>query len=240
MEIGYLLLSGAVLWWAWAEPLTQKSRKESEMGAATTYVSKVDCKKCGSNVRYASSSNCQACAKLAAKNKKLITGPLRYLEASEYPVGRDAAAALRTRKFVPEAPCKHGHATLHDTRTGNCYQCRRRHKQRKPPAAKRRDPAILADRRARWRAEEDLQRKYLSPRGCPQCKTAAPERYVRGGACVTCASARGRRVYSASRPPAGMPGAWEAQFIRDNLREEDEEREAREVAAGKLPKKKKE
>lgn len=189
------------------------------MVAGATYESKVECKKCGSNVRYVSSSNCKACANLASKNRKLITGPLRYLEASEYPVSREAAAALRTRKYIPEAPCKHGHMTLRDTRTGDCYECRRRHKQRKPPAAKRRDPAILADRRARWQAEEGLQRKYLSPRACPQCKSATPERYVRGGACVSCASAASRRRYSdttrqpkAPASPLAGPALWESWF----------------------------
>lgn len=189
------------------------------MVAGATYVSKVECKKCGSNVRYVSSSNCKACANLASKNRKLITGPLRYLEASEYPVSREAAAALRTRKYIPEAPCKHGHMTLRDTRTGDCYECRRRHKQRKPPAAKRRDPAILADRRARWQAEEDLQRKYLSPRACPQCKSATPERYVRAGACVSCAAAASRKRYSdttrqpkAPASPLAGPALWESWF----------------------------
>lgn len=191
------------------------------MGTAVTYESKVICKTCGGSLRYVSNSHCAACAKLASKQRVVITGPLRFLEASQYPVGRDQAAALKTRKFWPEAPCKHGHVTLRDTRTGNCYACRLKQRNRQQaPKAQRVSPSVLADRKARWAAEVDGVRKYKSPRACPKCREAEPERYVRGGACVYCASARSRRVYASTKkppaPPVSGPALWESWFTEDD------------------------
>lgn len=209
------------------------------MGTDKTYDSKVPCKKCGSVVRYKSSSNCVDCTKAASRHR-LVTGRLYYVAPDEYPIGREVAAILRLQKFWPEKPCLRGHTGLHDTRTGGCFVCMRRRRMKKAPEQKRVDAKVLADRRARWAAEEEGEKKYASPRPCTKCGEQAPERYVRGGACAYCASARSRQVYYASKPPVDGPGSWETRFIQENLREEDEAREAQEVAAGKLPKKKKE
>lgn len=170
------------------------------------------CAKCGSVSRYAKSGNCAACAKataarLRAEAKRL--GPLAFLPAEAYPVGRLAALAMRVRRYRPEEPCKRGHMTLRDARTGACLGCR----DRRPPGTPdghRAPGATVAfrDYRARETARREGEKIYLSVRPCKAGHLQG--RYVGGNACVVCASAASRRQYVGRKKVKAAPNVLQA------------------------------
>lgn len=164
------------------------------------------CVRCGGTLRYAKNRNCVACAKstrarLRAEMK--ARGPLAYLPADAYPVGRSAALAMRVRRYYPEEPCKRGHLTLRDAKTGACTGCM----ERRPVGAAVRQARKAAsvtyrDLRAREAAAAEGAKIYQSVRPCKAGHLAG--RYVGGNACVACAAEASRRRHALSkkRPPA--------------------------------------
>lgn len=172
------------------------------------------CAKCGSRLRYAKSGNCAACARATAarlREEAKHLGPLAFLPAEAYPVGRKAALAMRVRRYYPEDCCKRGHMALRDTRTGACTGCRDRRPGLSPSQRAARGPSpSFRDYRARETAREEGAKVYDSVRPCRHGH--AEGRYVSGNACVTCASAASRRRYAALKKERARVAAAEAPY----------------------------
>ena len=170
------------------------------------------CAKCGSLLRYAKSGNCAACAKATAarlREEAKRIGPLAFLPAEAYPVGRLAALAMRVRRYWPEDPCKRGHMSLRDARTGACLGCRDRRPSVAPGERRAQGPtAAFRDRRARETARAEGEKTYMSVRACKAGHLQG--RYVGGNACVVCASAASRRQYVGRKKVKAAPSPLQA------------------------------